>query len=181
MLFRSGPEDDRTVWLAAEWQFNAANSDLKDAALRIGLMHHPVDWLNHTDRDLATTRISTDFHFWLHGHAHNAWVVPAQSNITIAAGAVGAQTSSEFGINLTQINLAEFNGRVYLHHRKAGGASWTIAPVEIHAPDGQWPLESLPSSLRRPVPDLPAVIAPTRPTKRTQKVFGREEIGRAHV
>lgn len=144
----AGPEDDRTVWLAAEWQFNAACRDLKNANFRIGLIHHPVDWLNQTERDLVTSRISTDFHFWLHGHSHKAWVVPTQSNVVIAAGAVGAQNSEEFGINLVKIDLSEFNGKVYLHQRKAGGASWTIAPVEVHAPDGQWPLENLPSTLK---------------------------------
>lgn len=144
----AGPEDDRTLWLAAECQFNATNRDLKNTDLRIGLIHHPLDWLNQTERELATRRISTDFHFWLHGHSHKAWVVPTQTNVIIAAGAVGAKNSEEFGINLTKINFSEFNGKVYLHQRKAGGASWTIAPVEVHAPDGQWPLESLPSSLK---------------------------------
>ena len=89
-------------------------------------------------------------------------VVPAQSNITIAAGAVGAKTSEEFGINLVQIDLSKCIGRVHLHHREAGGRSWTIAPVEVHAPDGQWPLESLPSDLRKFAPSVtPAPVLPT--------------------
>lgn len=143
----SGPEDDRTLWLAAEWQFNDAQHQLKDADIRIGLIHHPVDWLNPTEQDLVTRRISTDFHFWLHGHSHNAWVVPAQSHITVAAGAVSANTTDEFGINLTSINLSEFTGTIYLHKHRLGGTSWTIAPVEVHAPDGQWLIANLPNSL----------------------------------
>ncbi len=144
----AGPEDDRTVWLAAEWQFNAVSRNLKEADLRIGLIHHPIDYLNQTERGLTTSRISTDLHFWIHGHAHKAWVVPSQSNIIIAAGAVGAESSDEFGFNLTKINLSEFNGKVHLHQHKSGGASWTISPVEVHAPDGQWLLETLPTSLK---------------------------------
>ena len=172
----AGPEDDRAVWLAAEWQFNAAQRELKDAVVRIGLMHHPVDWLNLADRNIATRRISTDFHFWLHGHIHNAWVVPAQSNITIAAGAVGALTSEEFGINLVKIDLLRSTGTVYLHHRKAGGVSWTIAPIEIHAPAGQWPLERLPSGLCVAAPPLLPVYTPETPARRIPRLFGREAL-----
>jgi calcineurin-like phosphoesterase family protein len=80
------------LWLAAEWQFNAAQSKIESADIRIGLMHHPVDWLNPAERDVATRRISGHFHFWLHGHEHTAWVVPTQGHVTIAAGAVGAET-----------------------------------------------------------------------------------------
>jgi hypothetical protein len=174
----SGPEDDRNLWLAAQWQFNAAKHELKDAALRIGLIHHPCEWLNQTDRDLAKQRISTDFHFWLHGHEHQSWVVPSQSNITIAAGAVGAQASEEFGVNLVQLDLAACAATVHLHQRKAGGTSWTIAPVEVHAPDGRWRIENLPSELRKLIPPAPPpVVHETTPIlRRTKKLFGREAL-----
>lgn len=152
----AGPEDDRTVWLAAEWQFNAALKGIGEAYVRIGLIHHPVDWLNEADRDIATRRISTDFHFWLHGHSHNAWVVPAQSHVIIAAGAVGAQSSEEFGINLVRVNLSESNGTVDLHEHRAGGTSWKVATVATHAPDGHWPFQ-LPANLRMPVTHPPLV------------------------
>lgn len=152
----AGPEDDRTVWLAAEWQFNAARKGIGEADVRIGLIHHPVDWLNEADRDIATRRISTDFHFWLHGHSHNAWVVPAQSHVVIAAGAVGAQSSEEFGINLVRVNFSESNGTVDLHEHRAGGTSWKAATVETHAPDGHWPFQ-LPANLRKPVTLPPQV------------------------
>jgi len=152
----AGPEDDRTVWLAAEWQFNAALKEIGHADVRIGLVHHPVDWLNEADRDIATRRISTDFHFWLHGHSHNAWVVPAQSHVIIAAGAVSAQANNEFGINLVHINLSESQGTVDLHEHRAGGASWKVATVDSHAPSGHWPFQ-LPGNLRKPVAPPPAV------------------------
>ena len=142
----AGPEDDRMLWLAAEWQFNTAKKHLDRSDVRIGLIHHPTDWLNANDREIATRRISTDFHFWLHGHSHNTWVTPESNHITIAAGAVGAQASEEFGINLVHLDLPSGNGKVYLHQHKASGTSWTIAPVEMHAPQGCWPFE-LPSNL----------------------------------
>jgi predicted MPP superfamily phosphohydrolase len=36
----SGNEDDRHIWLAAKWQFNAANQALAHADIRVGLVHH---------------------------------------------------------------------------------------------------------------------------------------------
>ena len=172
----AGPEDDRSLWLAAEWQFNAAKRGLEEAYLRIGLMHHPVDWLNPTDRELSTRRISTDFDFWLHGHSHSAWVMPGQSNITIAAGAVGADTSDEFGINLVQIDLLECNGNVYLHKHRSGGSSWTTESIEEHAPKGQWPLERLSSRLRKTAPVTPPSISAKMPNTRESKLFGRQAL-----
>jgi predicted MPP superfamily phosphohydrolase len=145
----AGPEDDRTIWLPAEWQFNTAREGIESTDLRIGLIHHPVDWFNEVDRDIATRRISTDFHFWLHGHSHNTWVVPAQTHVIIAAGAVGAQASEEFGINLVRINISKPNGTVDLHEHRAGDTSWKRATVGTHAPDGHWPF-ALPANLRTP-------------------------------
>lgn len=176
----SGPEDDRTVWLAAEWQFNTAQRKLKGADLRIGLIHHPIDWLNPVERDIASKRISTDFHFWLHGHSHKAWVVPSQTNVTVAAGAVGAVSSDEFGINLVKINLSELNGTIFLHQRKAGGASWTLSPVEVHAPDGQWQVEKLPTSLKKISADLaaPSVLPATDENSTGGQIGNNEFINR---
>jgi hypothetical protein len=34
----SGPEDDRSVWLAANWQFNTAKVNLVDSDIRIGFL-----------------------------------------------------------------------------------------------------------------------------------------------
>lgn len=144
----SGQEDDRNIWLAASWQFNNAKQSLNDADVRIGLIHHPVDWLNSADRDITARRIASDYHFWLHGHSHNAWVTPIQSHIVIAAGAVGARSTDEFGINLTSINFSSLRGVAHLQSKRAGSSGWTLAPVEGHAPTGSWTFD-LPDSLHR--------------------------------
>lgn len=150
----SGSEDDRNIWLAANWQFDAAYPQLKDADIRIGLIHHPVDWLNSADREVATRRIASDYDFWLHGHSHSAWVTPIQSHVVIAAGAVGAQCSDEFGINLTSIDLTSRKGITHLHSKRAGSNGWTIAPIEHHAPIGLWSFD-LPAGLKKQPPLVP--------------------------
>lgn len=173
----AGPEDDRHLWLAAEWQFNAAKQSLKDADLNIGLMHHPVDWLNATEQDTATRRIAADFHFWLHGHTHNAWVAPGQTHITVAAGAVGASHPDEFGINLVTMDLVDQRGIAYLHAYIPKSDGWVIAPVAQHAPNGKWPFD-----LPRRLAGLTAPTSPPQPTvpttqgKRDIRVFGREAL-----
>jgi len=168
----AGPEDDRNLWLAAEWQFNSTKAKIKDADVRIGLIHHPIDWLNQVDQDIAKHRIAADFHFWLHGHIHNAWVEPNQTHITIAAGAVGAETSDEFGMNLVRLDLAGSSGMVHLHDYSPRDDAWTIKPVAKHAPNGQWSFD-LPSGLRKnPSPVLTTTAAPL-PPKRTPGLFGR--------
>lgn len=149
----AGPEDERNLWLAANWQFETAYSHLKDADIRIGLIHHPLDWLNASDREIANRRLASDYHFWLHGHSHNAWVTPVQSHVIIAAGAVGAQDSDEFGVNLTRIDLNSIKGVTHLHSKRAASNGWTVAPIARHAPYGQWAFE-LPSSLRSLVNDV---------------------------
>ena len=143
----SGPEDDRNIWVAAEWQFNFSKMKIDDCDVKIGLMHHPVDWFNTTERDIATRRISTDFDFWLHGHSHNAWAIPSSHGTTIAAGAIGAHETEEFGINICEIDLNRESGSLYLHGRKASASGWTIMPIAEHAPLGVWRFE-LPKRLK---------------------------------
>jgi Flp pilus assembly protein TadD/predicted phosphodiesterase/energy-coupling factor transporter ATP-binding protein EcfA2 len=141
----AGPEDDRNLWLGAEWQFNRAQRDLAEADIRLGLIHHPIDWLNEAEREVATRRIARDFDFWLHGHAHNAWVEALGNHVRI--GAVGAGTSDEFGVNLVRLGGAGGVGRdeVHLHQFKDG---WTIQPIAGQAPRGIWVL-TLPERLQK--------------------------------
>lgn len=143
----AGPEDDRNLWVAAKWQFNAANQQLSKSDLRIGLIHHPLDWFNSSERDVSMQRIAANFDFWLHGHTHNAWVTPVQSHIVIAAGAVGAGSSDEFGVNITTVDFAAGRGTVHLHCKRGEQQGWTISPVDGQAPAGKWLFE-LPSRLR---------------------------------
>jgi predicted phosphodiesterase len=143
----AGNEDDRHIWLAAKWQFNAAQKAIRDSDIRIGLMHHPIDWLNTADSDIAKNRISTDFDFWLHGHIHSTWVNPTNSHVVIAAGAVGAADSDEFGINIVSIDLTTSNGTAHLHSAKSNTSEWTIAPIAHHAPLGNWKFD-LPARIK---------------------------------
>lgn len=148
----AGPEDDRTIWLPAEWQFNSLGEKISNCDVRIGLIHHPIDWLNAYDRSIAERRIPRIFHFWLHGHNHDPWVTPIQSHIVIGTGAIGAEVNNEFGINMVHIDLSESSGVVDLHEYSTRDGCWKVATIAGPAPDGHWRF-NLPDAMRV-TPDL---------------------------
>lgn len=134
----AGPHDDRHLWLAAQWQFNQAEQVTADAILRIGLMHHPVDWLNQTELNVATHRIAGNFDFWLHGHTHNPWVSPTQNCNTVAAGAVNAGSDEEFGVNIVTLNLDNLAAKARLFAYTATDNAWMPKDVPGQTNQGIW-------------------------------------------
>lgn len=160
--FCSSSEVDSKLWLGAEWQFDHARPELKDTSLRIALMHHPLTDLTQTEQHDADYYINHDFHFFLHGHSHNAWVEPGKCT-AIAAGVAGTARTDEFGINLVQLDLSSGKGKVHLHRYDRLG--WMIAPVPVHAPRGVWEFD-LPQSLHHIAIDQDATLSdPNNATK----------------
>jgi len=183
----AGDEDDRHIWLASEWQFNHIADALRDADLKIGLIHHPFDWLNAAEQHDAEVRAGTELHFLLHGHTHTAWVRPGSTCIQLAAGAVGADTPDQFGINLVRLDPQNGECQAFLfgYHR-----DWMIQPVPKHAPIGQWTFQSGVRITRRPVtvasePGRTAAPAPTTPahaiSQTGETLRGRDELLRKLV
>lgn len=170
----AGPEDDRAVWLPAEWQFNEVRKAIADADVRIGLIHHPLDWLDAADHALARERVSTDLHFLLHGHTHDAWVDPRPTHVTVAAGAIGADASEEFGVNLVRLNLATREGEVHLYERRKGAAGWVIAPVVGHAPNGVWTID-VPKSVKKVAATAASPASEVTPEYKS-KIYGRTSL-----
>jgi formylglycine-generating enzyme required for sulfatase activity len=132
----AGDSDRGTLWLPAEWQFNTLTRELSSADIRVGLMHHPIDWLNEYDQAVSKRRIES-FDFWLTGHLHDPFVPKQITPIAIAAGAVGADTAEEFGINLVRLNLDRLSGTVYLHTYSPKEADWVPAMIGKRAPFGR--------------------------------------------
>lgn len=123
----AGNEDDRKLWLAAGPQFDHMRRELAEADLKIGLIHHPLDWFNDAERSIIKQRIAMDAHFWLHGHTHDAWVEPLPGHVTLGAGAVGAHSQDEFGCNLVQLDFDGGRGQVHLYRYKKAQARWIEA------------------------------------------------------
>jgi tetratricopeptide (TPR) repeat protein/predicted phosphodiesterase len=144
----AGPEDDRHLWFAGNWQFHQAESKLANQELRIGLIHHPIDNLAQAERNVATRRFKSGFDFLLHGHSHNAWIDTGQDLITIAAGATGADSAEEFGFNITQVDLMTGTGKTWLYTYSPNDHDWVISPVPKYAPEGVWSFE-LPKKMQQ--------------------------------
>lgn len=181
----AGVEDERRLWLGAEWQFNRAATHLQKADLRIGLIHHPLDWLCEAEREHAQQRIAAEFDFWLFGHMHNAWIEPMASHVRIGAGAIGAETADGFGLNLVQLEADK--GRAHLFQYRQG---WTIHPLPRHADDGVWEF-ALPVRVRMGAnqasanaareASLPALTAEILPTITTFQLQSLELRNYRHV
>lgn len=128
--------DQNQLWMAAEWQFSTADGVFDGKSdLRIGLIHHPVSWLRTEEVSLSNRRIRSGFHFWLHGHEHEAWITPTDCETMIAAGAVNAKTDDEFGINFVDLDVKNGKGQIHLFAYNTGDNAWQIKP-ELKAPLG---------------------------------------------
>ncbi len=153
-------KDQNQLWMAAEWQFNAADRAFDGKTdVRIGLIHHPVSWLKNEEVSLSKSRIRTGFHFWLHGHEHTTWVDPTSREICICAGAVNAGSDDEFAINFVDLDLASGNGKVFLYSYQTAGNVWLKKNLE-DAPDAYWNLNFPPLNIApTPRAALPLSIA----------------------
>ncbi|MCJ8274137.1 MAG: hypothetical protein MJK04_32655, partial [Psychrosphaera sp.] len=174
--------DDRRLWLAGEWQFAKAEELLSKPHLKIGLMHHPVDWLAQAERSIATKMLARDFNFFLHGHTHDAWVTESTNLTTIGAGAIGAHGIEEFGVNITQLDFSSGEGSVYLYTYSPKHKNWMIAVDPNHAPDAIWPLKLPQELIIKPEPikeepqNNPATSHQAQRHVTKQKLFGRDKL-----
>lgn len=132
----AGDDDDRRLWLAEAPQFDHMRSQLESADLKIGLIHHPCDWFNVAERSTIKTRIQVEADFWLHGHTHDAWVEPTPTHITLGAGAITANSETEFGCNLVQLDFEKGKGQAHLYRFQKRRAQWIVSTDAVD--DGIW-------------------------------------------
>ncbi len=134
----SGDEDKDRLLLGAEWQSKYMSRQLPKCAVRIALMHHPIDWVNSHEQGIMKRQLSSDFDFCLHGHLHDQWVVPSDACTVISAGAIGADLDGEFGCNITHLNVESGEAVTHLFKKAKSQDYWCIEPIPPHAPRGEW-------------------------------------------
>jgi len=161
-------EDRAKGLLIGERQARAA-LDLADeagAAIRIALMHHPLDWLREFDRDDSAAILADGCHFILHGHLHHTAATQLTSPdgaATILTGGACYETRQYANTcNWVQLNLAAGNGTVILRrYSDARGGFWAKDTLTYrNAPDGVCRFR-LPASLQGHAPS-PQQDAPLR-------------------
>ena len=75
---RRGFADNKNLWLG-ERVVDLAAQHTADAAVRLALFHHPLDWLNEQDLLSVDGRLQSCFDVLLFGHLH---VARPSANIT---------------------------------------------------------------------------------------------------
>jgi calcineurin-like phosphoesterase family protein len=141
-------KDKGQLWLAGRAQLHTSEdkrgrSDLSVAngRVRIGLIHHPIEWLQPEEfRDLRAP-LENEFDFLLHGHEHDQWVreTPKPPHVVIAAGASATGAKPELGYNIVQLGATKSG--IYLRSYTKGDG-WGKEIVAGRADDGYWALES---------------------------------------
>ncbi len=148
-------EDKGQLWLAGHAQLHATadkcGGSLRGVAngdIRIGLIHHPIDWLQPQEASELRASLENEFDFFLHGHEHDSWVreTTTPPHAVIAAGASTANAMQELGYNIVQLRPAD-SGIFLRSYNK--GKGWGKQIVAGRASDGFWSLVS-PSFLTRP-------------------------------
>lgn len=160
-------EDKNKIWLAGEAQLHASGKAIDAVTggirphLRLGLIHHPQDWLQPSEAQQLRGRLEQEFDFLLHGHAHDQWVyeITKPQHIVIAAGATTGESQQEFGYNVVQ--LAPGKAEVHLRRYDTKGHGWIEENIHGRTKYGVWtlaPLQSLPA------PAPPTTQPPSTPS-----------------
>ena len=99
----NGSEEHRDVWVGAKAQVSLLK---KDDSLRIGLIHHPLEWITKSDSTLLEGRMGKDVHILLHGHEHEFREHQFGGGFpVIGTGAVSADSQFEHGVVLCELDL----------------------------------------------------------------------------
>jgi len=171
-------KDKNQMWLAGEAQLHASNKSVDARTggtrphLRLGLLHHPQDWLQPTEAQQLRGRLQQEFDFLLHGHAHDQWVheITTPQHIVIAAGATTGESLQEFGYNLVQV--APGMAKVYLRRYDTKGCGWIEENIHGRTKHGVWPLT--------PLACLPAEPIASVQTAASQVPSGETPLSRGH-
>lgn len=65
-------ETDYGQILVGEEQLNRASKFIESCDIKIGMIHHPLDWLSPLERSLLTSHITKDYDILLCGHVHES-------------------------------------------------------------------------------------------------------------
>ena len=152
--------DKNQIWLAGEAQLHASGKAIDALTcgtrphLRLGLLHHPQDWLQPSEAQQLRGRLQQDFDFLLHGHAHDQWIHESSlpQHTVISAGATTGESAPEFGYNLVQLNSDKVE--VHLRRYDKKGCGWIEENIHGRTNFGVW---TLPPIANLPVP----VVAPS--------------------
>ncbi len=113
----SASDTDFGKLLLGERQIDCAVTSIADPALRIGLVHHPLEWLCDFDKKCCSRRLLAEFDLVLSGHLHDPEPslveTPNGRSIFSSAGAVFDGRSFN-GFSIIEIDCFLLKGQVLL-------------------------------------------------------------------
>jgi len=114
-----GRERDYGELLIGERTIDKCVDDLKECDLRIGVVHHPFEYLQPFERTDLKWLIFRTFNFWLMGHTHVPEFASVQTfnndrTAVITGGTLYRSRDYYNGYSLIRYSLTECSGKVYL-------------------------------------------------------------------
>lgn len=153
-----GECNDYGYALVGEPQIHDALAKIKDADLRIAVMHHPFDWIAPFDRHRVEDRLISTCHFLLLGHDHKSKVDEHKStsgNCVVIPGGAGYERRKAKdprytnAYNLVHLDLEANQVLVYLRRWSEKRNAW-IEDNDTY-PKGKYVVYPLPKGLGSPV------------------------------
>lgn len=126
----AGDSDQHDGLILGVHQVRTALARVKDADLRIALMHHPFEWLREFDRNRSGSLLLAHCDFVLHSHVDSTTIVqgtsPDHRAIVIGVTPCPLQLELDNAYNLVQLDLESATAMIYLRRyvEKQGGF-WT--------------------------------------------------------
>ncbi len=124
-------DNDNGRLLLGERQVRAATEIGQGKQLRIGLMHHPTEWLHQLDRADCEPLLRNSCDFLLHGHLHEQAFRQDKrqrsSMYVFASGAGFDKRTLPNSCNVVHLDLSTGKGQALgLSYSDKGGGFWTV-------------------------------------------------------
>lgn len=128
------------LWLAGDWQNGTVTKALKNADLKIALIHHPPGWFVEQEDSKVRSQMERDFDFFLHGHEHQGWVNSStDGHVRIAAAACYERADQENGYNFVRLDLEANTVEIWLRKYDDHGGGWIPRGISNKTNnDGLW-------------------------------------------
>ena len=173
----SGRNDEEAKLLLGEVQVDTSLDVIRESALKIGLIHHPLTDLCQADQDVIENLLASErgVDFLLRGHRHrhdpSKRSTPDGGYMELAAGTLYVDGPHPLGYMSSTLNFATGEGVVemFTYSDRSGGFWVEDNQAFKEAPDGKWTFQ-LPPHLRRrepisqsPKPESPDEDEPSDP------------------
>ncbi|MBN1659468.1 MAG: HEAT repeat domain-containing protein [Anaerolineae bacterium] len=122
---RDSQEERGRLWMGSHWQMERLSHKIRQADIKIALMHHPPSWLVEAEDTRFSPDLERDFDFILHGHEHKNWILESvDGSVRIAAGACYERSDKENGYNIVRLDFERGQGEAWLREYDSDGGGW---------------------------------------------------------